>query len=112
MFPPGGNSEHCCRNPAPGDSWLEYFTWLVGCGRWALEAIAQVVGAPLDTADRPGVHQSSSSYWDASYANLLSVLDEWPAARATRDSSAAARSRSPDGISEFTAAVAGPRGAW
>jgi hypothetical protein len=79
MFPPCGNSEHCCRNPAPGDSWLEYFTWLVGCGRWALEAIAQVVGAPLDTADRPGEHQSSSSYWDASYANLLSVLDEWPA---------------------------------
>src|ERR1700733_3599505 len=71
--------EHSVRHPAPGDSWLEYFTWLVGCGRWALEAIAQVVGAPLDTADRPGERQSSTSYWDASYTNLLSVLDEWPA---------------------------------
>jgi aminoglycoside phosphotransferase (APT) family kinase protein len=71
--------EHSVRHPAPGDSWLEYFTWLVGCGRWALEAIAQVVGAPLDTPDRPGERQSSSSYWDASYTNLLSVLDEWPA---------------------------------
>ena len=38
--------EDSVRNPAPGDSWLEYFTWLVGCGRWALEAIAQVVGRP------------------------------------------------------------------
>ncbi len=27
--------EHSVRHPAPGDSWLEYFTWLVGCGRWS-----------------------------------------------------------------------------
>jgi hypothetical protein len=64
---------------APGDSWLEYFTWLVGCGRWALEAIAQVVGAPLEVLGRPDEGPSSSSYWQASYENLLSVLDEWPA---------------------------------
>jgi aminoglycoside phosphotransferase (APT) family kinase protein len=70
--------EHSVRHPAPGDSWLEYFTWLVGCGRWALEAIAQVVGAPLEVLARPDEGPSSSSYWQASYANLLSVLDEWP----------------------------------
>jgi aminoglycoside phosphotransferase (APT) family kinase protein len=69
--------EHSVRNPASGDSWLEYFTWLVGCGRWALEAIAQVVGAPLEALNRPD-ESSSSSYWDASYKNLMSLLDEWP----------------------------------
>jgi aminoglycoside phosphotransferase (APT) family kinase protein len=70
--------EDSVRNPAPGDSWLEYFTWLVGCGRWGLEAIAQVVGAPLAVVDRPG-EGSSSSYWQAAYKNLMAVLDEWPA---------------------------------
>jgi hypothetical protein len=69
--------EDSVRNPAPGDSWLEYFTWLVGCGRWALEAIAQVVGTPLDTVERPA-ERSVQSYWDASYRNLLAILDEWP----------------------------------
>ena len=59
--------EHSVRHPAPGDSWLEYFTWLVGCGRWALEAIAQVVGAPLEVLGRPDEGPSSSSYWQASY---------------------------------------------
>src|ERR1700734_2982714 len=43
--------EHSVRHPAPGDSWLEYFIWVVGCGRWALEAIAQGVHAPLDAAE-------------------------------------------------------------
>jgi hypothetical protein len=75
---------------APGDSWLEYFTWLVGCGRWALEAIAQVVGAPLEVLGRPDEGPSSSSYWQASYRNLLSVLDEWPA---VNDSASAAADR-------------------
>jgi aminoglycoside phosphotransferase (APT) family kinase protein len=70
--------EDSVRNPAPGDSWLEYFTWLVGCGRWALEAIAQVVGAPLEVVERPQ-EGSSSSYWQASYKNLMALLDEWPA---------------------------------
>ncbi|HEY2331637.1 MAG TPA: phosphotransferase [Acidimicrobiales bacterium] len=70
--------EDSVRNPAPGDSWLEYLTWLVGCGRWGLEAIAQVVGAPLAVVDRPG-EGSSSSYWQAAYKNLMAVLDEWPA---------------------------------
>jgi aminoglycoside phosphotransferase (APT) family kinase protein len=70
--------EHSVRHPAPGDSWLEYFTWLVGCGRWALEAVAQVVGTPLEVLSRPGEGPSSSSYWHASYQNLLSVLDEVP----------------------------------
>ncbi|HVY11677.1 MAG TPA: phosphotransferase [Mycobacteriales bacterium] len=69
--------EDSVRNPASGDSWLEYFTWLVGCGRWGLEAIAQVVGAPLEVLDRPD-EGSSSSYWHASYKNLMSLLDEWP----------------------------------
>ncbi len=82
--------EHSVRHPAPGDSWLEYFTWLVGCGRWALEAIAQVVGAPLDAADRPDEGPSSPGYWQASYRNLLSVLDEWPA---VDDSASAAAGR-------------------
>jgi hypothetical protein len=69
--------EDSVRNPAAGDTWLEYFIWIVGCGRWALEAIAQVVGAPLEAVARP--HESgSSSYWDASYKNLMSILDEWP----------------------------------
>jgi hypothetical protein len=82
--------EHSVRHPAPGDSWLEYFTWLVGCGRWALEAIAQVVGARLATADRPDEGPSSPGYWQASYRNLLSVLDEWPSAD---DSASAAADR-------------------
>jgi aminoglycoside phosphotransferase (APT) family kinase protein len=82
--------EHSVRHPAPGDSWLEYFTWLVGCGRWALEAIAQVVGAPLDAADRPGEGPSAPGYWQASYRNLLSVLDEWPS---VNDSASAAADR-------------------
>ena len=69
--------EDSVRNPAPGDSWLEYFTWIVGCGRWALEAIAQVVGTPLEVLNRPD-EASSTSYWDASYKNLMSILDEWP----------------------------------
>lgn len=69
--------EDSVRNPAPGDSWLEYFTWIVGCGRWGLEAIAQVVGVPLEVVDRPA-ERASSSYWDASYRNLMSILDEWP----------------------------------
>jgi aminoglycoside phosphotransferase (APT) family kinase protein len=68
--------EDSVRNPQPGDTWLEYFTWLVGCGRWALEAIAQVVGAPLPVLARPV--EGSSSYWHGSYANLMSLLDEWP----------------------------------
>jgi aminoglycoside phosphotransferase (APT) family kinase protein len=70
--------EDSVRNPAAGDSWLEYFTWLVGCGRWALEAIAQVVGTPLELLERPDEGTSSSSYWHACYENLISVLDEWP----------------------------------
>ncbi len=70
--------EDSVRHPVPGDSWLEYFTWLVGCGRWGLEAIAQVVGAPLETLDKPD-EGSSASYWHASYSNLMSMLDEWPA---------------------------------
>jgi aminoglycoside phosphotransferase (APT) family kinase protein len=70
--------EDSVRNPAPGDSWLEYFTWLVGCGRWALEAIAQVAGVPLEVVGRPD-EGPSPSYWHASYQNLMSVLDEWPA---------------------------------
>jgi aminoglycoside phosphotransferase (APT) family kinase protein len=82
--------EHSVRHPAPGDSWLEYFTWLVGCGRWALEAIAQVVGAPLDAAGRPDEGPSSPGYWQASYRNLLSVLDEWPS---VNDSASAAAGR-------------------
>jgi aminoglycoside phosphotransferase (APT) family kinase protein len=69
--------EDSVRNPAPGDSWLEYFTWLVGCGRWALEAIAQVVGASLEVLDKPS-EGASASYWDAAYKNLMAVLDEWP----------------------------------
>jgi hypothetical protein len=68
--------EDSVRNPAPGDSWLEYFTWLVGCGRWGLEAIAQVVGAPLEVLEKPD--EGSSSYWHASHKNLMSILDEWP----------------------------------
>jgi len=48
-------------------------------GAGALEAIAQVVGAPLDAAGRPDEGPSSPGYWQASYRNLLSVLDEWPA---------------------------------
>lgn len=69
--------EDSVRNPAPGDSWLEYFTWIVGCGRWALEAIAQVVGATLDQVERPD-ERAATSYWDASYRNLMAILDEWP----------------------------------
>jgi aminoglycoside phosphotransferase (APT) family kinase protein len=69
--------EASVRHPAPGDSWLEYFTWIVGCGRWGLEAIAQVVGTPLDVVPKPE-QSSSSSYWGASYTNLMSILDEWP----------------------------------
>jgi aminoglycoside phosphotransferase (APT) family kinase protein len=84
--------EHSVRHPAPGDSWLEYFTWLVGCGRWALEAIAQVVGAPLEVVGRPDEGPSSPSYWQASYRNLLSVLDEWPAVNGS-GSAAADRAR-------------------
>jgi aminoglycoside phosphotransferase (APT) family kinase protein len=69
--------EDSVRNPVAGDSWLEYFTWVVGCGRWALEAIAQVTDAPLDVIESPD-EGSSSSYWDGSYKNLMSTLDEWP----------------------------------
>jgi hypothetical protein len=69
--------EASVRHPAAGDSWLEYFTWIVGCGRWGLEAIAQVVGAPLDVVDKPE-QGPSASYWGASYTNLMSILDEWP----------------------------------
>lgn len=70
--------EDSVRNPVAGDTWLEYFTWLVGCGRWALEAIAQVIDAPLAVLDNPE-EGSSSSYWHGSYRNLLSIIDEWPA---------------------------------
>jgi hypothetical protein len=92
--------EHSVRHPAPGDSWLEYFTWLVGCGRWALEAIAQVVGAPLDAPDRPDRPDEGASpdYWQASYRNLLSVLDEWPA---VNDSASAAADRA-RAVTRFT----------
>jgi aminoglycoside phosphotransferase (APT) family kinase protein len=69
--------EDSVRNPMPGDSWLEYFTWLVGCGRWALEAIAQVISAPLVVVESPD-EGPSSSYWHGSYKNLLSIIDEWP----------------------------------
>jgi hypothetical protein len=69
--------EDSVRNPVAADSWLEYFTWVVGCGRWALEAIAQVINAPLEVIEGPD-EGSSSSYWDGSYRNLLSILDEWP----------------------------------
>jgi hypothetical protein len=69
--------EDSVRNPVAGDSWLEYFTWVVGCGRWALEAIAQVVGAPLEAVEGPN-EGSSSPYWDGSYKNLMSIVDEWP----------------------------------
>jgi aminoglycoside phosphotransferase (APT) family kinase protein len=79
--------EDSVRNPAPGDSWLEYFTWLVGCGRWGLEAIAQVVGAPLEVLDKPD-EGPSSSYWQASYKNLLSILDEWPKGSVLENASA------------------------
>ncbi|WP_261570020.1 phosphotransferase [Frankia gtarii] len=68
--------EDSVRNPAPGDSWLEYFTWLVGCGRWALEAIAAVAGAPLPAVEPPA--QRPSSYSSAAYTNLMALLDEWP----------------------------------
>jgi aminoglycoside phosphotransferase (APT) family kinase protein len=85
--------EHSVRHPAPGDSWLEYFTWLVGCGRWALEAIAQVVGAPLEILGRPDEGPSSSSYWQASFRNLESVLDEWPGSGTGSVNSAAERAR-------------------
>jgi hypothetical protein len=76
-----------------GLSWLEYFTWLVGCGRWALEAIAQVVGAPLEVLERPGEGASSPEYWHASFRNLESVLDEWPGAGDGSGNSAAERAR-------------------
>lgn len=69
--------EDSVRNPVAGDSWLEYFTWVVGCGRWALEAIAQVVDAPLGVIQSPE-EGSSYPYWDASYKNLMSLVDEWP----------------------------------
>jgi hypothetical protein len=69
--------EESVRHPAARDSWLEYFTWIVGCGRWGLEAIAQLVDAPLDVLDRPN-ERSSPTYWDAPYRNLLSLLDQWP----------------------------------
>lgn len=69
--------EDSVRNPVAGDSWLEYFIWVVGCGRWALEAIAQVVHAPLDAVESPE-EGSSSLYWDGAYKNLLSIVDEWP----------------------------------
>src|SRR3984957_7425945 len=85
--------EHSVRHPAPGDSWLEHFTWLVGCGRWALEAIAQVVGAPLEVPERPGEGASSPGYWRASFRNLESMLDEWPGAGDGSGNSAAERAR-------------------
>lgn len=69
--------EDSVRHPAPGDSWLEYFTWIVGCGRWGLEAIAQVVGVPLPQVERPR-ERPSTSYWGGAYTNLMSMLDEWP----------------------------------
>ncbi|MCM3921882.1 phosphotransferase family protein [Frankia sp. AiPs1] len=72
--------EDSVRNPAAGDSWLEYFTWLVGCGRWALEAIAAVTRAPLSTVEPPA--QRRSSYSSAAYTNLMALLDEWPTASA------------------------------
>jgi aminoglycoside phosphotransferase (APT) family kinase protein len=76
--------EESVRHPAAGDSWLEYFTWIVGCGRWGLEAIAQLVEAPLDVVDRPN-ESSSSTYWDAPYQNLLSLLDQWPTGDASQN---------------------------
>jgi hypothetical protein len=69
--------EDSVRNPVAGDSWLEYFTWIVGCGRWALEAIAQVVAAPLGVVEGPDEGESTS-YWHGSYKNLMSIIDEWP----------------------------------
>jgi aminoglycoside phosphotransferase (APT) family kinase protein len=69
--------EDSIRNPAPGDSWLEYFIWYTGVGRWALEAIAQVVGNDLDTVE-PLTSGKSSPFWGAAYGHLLSTLDEWP----------------------------------
>src|SRR6202034_4289269 len=85
--------EHSVRHPAPGDSWLEYFTWLVGCGRWALEAIAQGVGAPLEVLERPGEGASSPGYWQASFRILESVLEEWPGAGGGSGNSGADRAR-------------------
>jgi aminoglycoside phosphotransferase (APT) family kinase protein len=70
--------EESVRHPSAGDSWLEYFTWIVGCGRWGLEAIAQLVDAPLDVLDRPD-EGLSPSYWQASYKNLQSLLGYWAA---------------------------------
>ncbi len=97
--------EDSVRHPAPGDSWLEYFTWLVGCGRWALEAIAQVVGAPLEVLGRPDEDSSSSSYWQASFQNLLSVLDEWPGSGDGAGNSAADRARAVTRFAEHVHAV-------
>jgi aminoglycoside phosphotransferase (APT) family kinase protein len=76
--------EESVRHPAARDSWLEYFTWIVGCGRWGLEAIAQLVEAPLDVLDRPN-ERSSPTYWDAPYQNLLSLLDQWPISGGSRN---------------------------
>ena len=66
---------------------------LATAGRWALEAIAQVVGVPLEVLSRPGEGPSSSSYWHASYQNLLSVLDELPGSGDGAGNSAADRAR-------------------
>jgi hypothetical protein len=57
----------------------------------ALEAIAQVVGAPLVVLGRPCEGPLSSSYWHASFRN--SVLDKWPGAGGGSGNSAAERAR-------------------
>jgi len=69
--------EDAVRNPAPGDSWLEYFIWYVGVGRWGLEAIAEVLGTSLPVIEEPQ-SSPSSPFTRAVYPHLLSVLDEWP----------------------------------
>jgi aminoglycoside phosphotransferase (APT) family kinase protein len=70
--------EDSIRNPAPGDSWLEYFIWYMVVGKWGLEAMAEVIGTTLDVVDVPSRGQASP--WTApALVNLLSLLDEWPA---------------------------------
>ncbi|MCW2527113.1 MAG: putative Aminoglycoside phosphotransferase [Pseudonocardiales bacterium] len=69
--------EDSVRNPAPGDSWLEYFIWYMVVGKWGLEAMAEVIGTTLDDIELPSAAHASP-WTGPAYGHLLSILDEWP----------------------------------
>jgi aminoglycoside phosphotransferase (APT) family kinase protein len=62
-------------HPVKEDDYVAFFSWYVVLARWACEAIAEVIGAPLDPIEPPA---GATTPAGVAFHHQVASLDEWP----------------------------------